>query len=179
MLTIKNYQTSNEIYKTRFVVQVYRDRLKTSLVHNASTTRHHSPRILTALASTLDLVIYSTDATQAYIQSKDTIDRDVYLIPPSELQLDKGHILKLLRPLYRLADSGDYWAHTNVVERPTERKQLPRGFRSDRNDGRPGLASRTHSTTVVVVGGVSSEHEQLYCSQYKLVRTGGLVRGGD
>ena len=108
VLTIKKYQTDNEIYKARFVIQVYRDRLKTSPVHNANTTRHHSPRLLTAPASTLDLEIYSTDVTQAYIQSKDTLDRHVYLIPPEELQIDKRQILKLLRPLYQLAESGDY-----------------------------------------------------------------------
>lgn len=38
--------------------------------------------------------------------------RDVYIRPNRDLEMPAGHVLKLLRPLYGLADSGDYWNAT-------------------------------------------------------------------
>jgi hypothetical protein len=38
--------------------------------------------------------------------------RDVYIKPSAEFKLNANQALKLLRPLYGLADSGDYWGST-------------------------------------------------------------------
>jgi Reverse transcriptase (RNA-dependent DNA polymerase) len=38
--------------------------------------------------------------------------RDAYIKPPAEFELNANQVLKLLRPLYGLADSGDYWGST-------------------------------------------------------------------
>jgi Reverse transcriptase (RNA-dependent DNA polymerase) len=38
--------------------------------------------------------------------------RDVYIGPSGEFELQPNQVLKLLKPLYGLADSGDYWGST-------------------------------------------------------------------
>ena len=108
MLAIKDRGTRNEVRKARFVVQGYRDKLKTSLVHNNPTVKPHSVRLLIGLASVLGCRLFSTDVTQAYLQSADKLMRYVYLKPSKEFELPPDKMLKLLEPLYGLADSGDY-----------------------------------------------------------------------
>jgi hypothetical protein len=50
VLTIKDSGTIREIYKSRYVVQGYRDKKKTSLVHDASTSKQQSTKLLTGFA---------------------------------------------------------------------------------------------------------------------------------
>ena len=57
--------------------------------------------------------VWSHDITQAYLQSDIPPQRNVFLRPPSELKFPKGQLLRLVKPLYGLADSGDYWGSTN------------------------------------------------------------------
>ena len=112
VLAIKNEGTKDEVYKARFVVQGYRDKMKTSLVHDSATSRQVSARILVGLAAIFGFRLFSTDVTQAYLQSSSDLMREVYIKPGKEFNLQPGEILKLLRPLYGLADSGDYWGAT-------------------------------------------------------------------
>jgi hypothetical protein len=51
----------------------------------------------------------SITVTQSYFQSAEPLIRDVYIKPSTEFELDASQVLKLLRPLYGLADSGDNW----------------------------------------------------------------------
>jgi hypothetical protein len=46
VLTIKDSDTSKEIYKARYVVQDFRDKKKISLVHDASTSKQQSTKLL-------------------------------------------------------------------------------------------------------------------------------------
>jgi hypothetical protein len=64
-LTIKDSVTSKEIYKARYVVQGFRDKKKTSLVHDASTSKQQSTKLLIGLAAIFGHQIFSTDVTQA------------------------------------------------------------------------------------------------------------------
>jgi hypothetical protein len=68
-LAIKDAGTDKEVWKARFVVQGYRDHLKISLVHDTATYRQHSSRVLVGLAAIFDINLFSTDTTQAYLQS--------------------------------------------------------------------------------------------------------------
>jgi Reverse transcriptase (RNA-dependent DNA polymerase) len=108
VLTIKDSGTSKEIYKARYVVQGFRDKKKTSLVHDASTSKQQSTKLLIGLAAIFGYRIFSTDVTQAYLQSAEPLMRDVYIKPSAEFELNANQVLKFLRPLYGLADSGDY-----------------------------------------------------------------------
>jgi Reverse transcriptase (RNA-dependent DNA polymerase) len=112
VLAIKDEVTDKEVWKARFVVQGYLDHLKTSLVHDIATSRQHSSRALVGFALILVFNLFSTDVTQAYLQSAENLRRDLYIKPTKEFSIAPGQLLKLLRPLYGLADSGDYWGRT-------------------------------------------------------------------
>lgn len=49
------------------------------------------------------------DITQAYVQSDSTLERDVYLKPPPEMNLPPGSVLKVMKPLYGIPESGLHW----------------------------------------------------------------------
>lgn len=112
VMAIKDIETDKPFYKARFVVQGHRDREKDNLVHNSTTVRHSSIRTMVAMAALFGFRIWTQDVTNAYIQSASQLLREVYLRPSKEFELESTHVLKLLRPLYGLADSGDYWNAT-------------------------------------------------------------------
>ena len=100
------------MYKARYVVQGYTDKLKSSLVHENRTARQFSVKILVGLAAVFDFRLFSTDVTQAYLRSAEDLMRDVYIKPSSEFKLSPNRLLTLLKPLYGLVDSVDYWGRT-------------------------------------------------------------------
>lgn len=69
-LTLKNYQTSEERTKVRFFAQGYDDRDKPFLVHDTSTLRFSSIRIVLSSASWNNFDLLSFNVTQTYLQSK-------------------------------------------------------------------------------------------------------------
>ena len=68
--------------------------------------------ILVGLAALFGFQLFSTDVTQAYLQGAEKLKRDVYIKPSAEFGLCPNRILKLLIPLYGLADSGDHWGRS-------------------------------------------------------------------
>lgn len=50
--------------------------------------------------------------TQSYLQWAERLLRKVYIRGKLEFQLEGDELLKILRPLYGLADAGDYWHAT-------------------------------------------------------------------
>lgn len=116
VLTLKNLGTPNETPKVRFVAQSYNDREKTSMVHDASTLRFSSIRVVISVANILGVRLFSHDVTQAYLQSREKLSRKVYIQPKTEdlatFGLKDGDLLELQKPLYGLCDAGDYWGAT-------------------------------------------------------------------
>lgn len=112
MLSIKDEGTSREIFKAYYFVQGFRDKLKTSLVHDSATAKRSSTKILVGLAAAFGFRLFITDVCQAYLQSTDELLCDVYIEPGKDFEPGSQHICKLLRALYGLSDSGDYWGHT-------------------------------------------------------------------
>ena len=58
------------------------------------------------------LGLYLRDISQAYVQSRTPLARDFFARPPSELGLEAGTILKIVRPLYGLPEAGNHWFQT-------------------------------------------------------------------
>ena len=112
VLTIKDVGTDKQRRKARYVVQGYRDRMKTSLVHDTSTAKQSSVKILVGISAIYGFRIFSIDVTQAYLQSSENLKREIYVKPSREFKLHDGELLKLRKPLYGLPDSGDYWGRT-------------------------------------------------------------------
>lgn len=50
---------------------------------------------------------------------------DVYVKEPDELQLQPEELLKLLKPLYGMSDSGNYWNHTFARHRRDDFQLTP------------------------------------------------------
>jgi hypothetical protein len=66
VLTIKDSGTSKEIYKARYVVQGFRDKMKTILVHDASTSKQQSTKLLIGLAA-VSAIGFSQQTSLKYI----------------------------------------------------------------------------------------------------------------
>ena len=109
VLAIKEPDTDKETLKARFVIQGHRDREKKTMVKESPTVLRHSIRLLVALASIFNYEVWTRDVKQAYIQSMEDLFRDIYLEPPTDVGIDEEHLLKIVKPVYGLTDSGSYW----------------------------------------------------------------------
>lgn len=113
VMTIKSTVDGSIKHKARFVVGGHRDKLKQFMVHSSQTLQPQSIRLLLALATAFGFDIWTSDVTQAYLQSSLPLARDLFLNSNApELQLTADQCLKLLKPLYGLCESGDLWFHT-------------------------------------------------------------------
>ena len=112
VLAIKDEGTDREIWKARFIVQGHRDRFKKSLVHDISVARQYAIKMLVGIASIFGFRLFSSDVIQSYIQSAEELSRDIFLNPPKEFCLGPDQLIKLVKPLYGLTESGDYWGRT-------------------------------------------------------------------
>ncbi len=112
VVTIKNVETESPIFKARFVDHANGDSEKDQLVHDSRTPRQSSVRLLVAMAAIMGSDVWTENRSQAYLQSASELLREVYLKPNRQLKVPAGYMLKLLRPLYSLTDSGDYWHAT-------------------------------------------------------------------
>jgi hypothetical protein len=111
--------SGSEILKVRFVLGGHRDRDKFKLVHNSTTLKQSSIRIITALASILVFLVWSTYIKQAYLQSAEDLKREIY-VRPDVMKLPPYELFQVVKPLYGLADSGDYWHETLTAHHITK-----------------------------------------------------------
>jgi hypothetical protein len=81
---LKHFGTIDEEAKARLIIQGFQDAEKNRIVSNALTVSHASTRILISFAAIKDNPVWTKDATQEFLQSKDTFSRDLYARLPLE-----------------------------------------------------------------------------------------------
>lgn len=113
---IKNIGTPKELTKTQYVVQWNNDKEKPFIAHNNSTLRQSSTKLLVSTCAVLNFRIFSHEFTQAYLQSKDTISRTIYVKPRTQdaahFGFKKDELLFFFLLVYGISDADDYWGVT-------------------------------------------------------------------
>ena len=130
---IKGKNTPSPYEKSRLVVQGYGDPDKESIMTYAPTIQRASQRLLLALAPMLrrrGMKAMIRDITMAYTQSKTPMQRVIFVRLPSELKnkYPEGTLLRVVKPLYGLAESGTYWFETYSRHHQRELHMRPSAF---------------------------------------------------
>lgn len=111
-LTLKSAGMPGQKSKARYVAQGHRDQDKRHMVHNTTSLRQISTRIILSVAVIKGFCLFCHDVRPAYLQSEDKLTRQLFLLPkPKDLKyfgLEEDEILELLRPIYGKTDAGDY-----------------------------------------------------------------------
>jgi Reverse transcriptase (RNA-dependent DNA polymerase) len=105
-------ETHNPVQKARIVVQSAFDPQKRFLITHAPTVHRLSPRLLCAIAASKGFKVWTLDVTQAFLQSDEPLMRDVYVVPPKEMNLPAEEIWRIQKPIYGIAESPKLWRDT-------------------------------------------------------------------
>lgn len=108
---VKNEGTPSAFEKSRLVVQGFND--WHCFLTYAPTVQRASQRLLLSIAvCDKSLAVISRDVSQAYVQSETTLQRPVFVKPPTILKFPDDVLFKVNRPLYGLPEAGNHWFHT-------------------------------------------------------------------
>ncbi len=110
---VKHSGTADVYEKFRLVIQAYNDHDKTLVLTQSSTIQRMSQRIILALTACIsDCHLYLRDITQAYVQSKTSLNRQFFIRSPFELDLSKDSILRVVKLLYGVLETEAHWFNT-------------------------------------------------------------------
>ena len=103
--------------KSRLVVQGYNDEGKRDILTQSPTIQRCSQRVILALAPALidqGMSVELRDITQAYPQAQTELFRTVLAHLPKELETkySEGTIMRIIKPLYGIAEAGVHWFAT-------------------------------------------------------------------
>lgn len=107
-------KTEKPYEKSRLVIQGYNDAGKADILTQSPTIQRVSQRLIVALAPALmgtGMTVELRDVTQAYPQSKSELARTILARLPKELEAryPPGTIMRIIRPLYGIAEAGVHW----------------------------------------------------------------------
>lgn len=109
VLSIKAFNTAEERWKARIVVQGCIKRESKTIVSDAGCVTSMSVRILLILGFSLGYRIWTRDVKQAYLQGG-KLTRTIYARPPKEMRERlRGYLMWILIPVYGLREAGSYW----------------------------------------------------------------------
>lgn len=98
---LKKKDDGSVVAKSRLVAQNYCDKQAIHIPTKAPTISRCGQRLgLCIAAMNPDADSYIRDVTQAYIQSKTSLERNVYLQPPSGMNLSSEKVLLAIKLLY-------------------------------------------------------------------------------
>jgi hypothetical protein len=111
---IKHSSTLDAYAKFRLVIQTYNDQDKTLILTQSLIIQRMSQRIILALAACIisRCHLYLRDITQAYVQSKTSLNKEVFIRSLFELDLSKRLILKIIKSLYDVSETETHWFNT-------------------------------------------------------------------
>ena len=101
--------------KSRLVIQAYSDANKQEILTQSPTIQRASQRLLIAIAPTLmkwkGMKLWLRDITQAYVQSKTMLNRQILSHLPKEIKHlhPEGTIMVVIKPLYGIPEAGTHW----------------------------------------------------------------------
>lgn len=87
VLTLKNVDTPDEKAKEKYIVQGCSDGDKPYVVHDTSTPRASSIRLILFVSAVMRFRLFFHDVTQAYLQSKYELTRKIY-VQPKKMELN-------------------------------------------------------------------------------------------
>jgi hypothetical protein len=111
---IKGKTTDAPYEKSRLVVQGYGDDGKEAILTQSPTIQRASQRLILALMPSLlrqNMVAWLRDITQAYVQSETWLNRKILAYLPTQIRhlYPEGTVMRVVKPLYGLAEAGTHW----------------------------------------------------------------------
>lgn len=130
VLSIKSSLDGASKFKSRFVAGAHINKIKNLMVHSSQTFQLISIRLLISLAAIHNFTVWIYDVKQAYLQSAHPLGGSTYIRGPlPESNISKDNLLKLLKPLYGISESGGL-CHKNLKDlyrRDLSMNPLPSG----------------------------------------------------
>jgi hypothetical protein len=118
MTRLKHFDTIDEEEKARLTIQGFQDAENNQIVSNAPTVSHASIRILISFAAIKVYPVWTKDTAHAFLQSKNTFSRDLYVSKDFEsfVRYKGGWDILEHRVLRRLeAESRRYSIHAGFI----------------------------------------------------------------
>ncbi|KAF6807096.1 hypothetical protein CPLU01_15834 [Colletotrichum plurivorum] len=111
---VKGKNTDKPYEKSRLVIQGYADDGKEVILTQSPTIQRASQRLILALTPSLlrdNQQLWLRDITQAYVQSTSQLNRTIYAHLPTQIRHNypQGTIMKVVKPLYGIAEAGTHW----------------------------------------------------------------------
>ncbi len=102
---IKHSDIPQTYEKSRLVMQAYNDHEKTLVLTQAFTIQRMSQRIILVIAASINHRLYLKDITQAYTQSKSSLNRMFFIRSFPDLNSSDDAILRIIKSLYDVSEA--------------------------------------------------------------------------